>query len=264
MNDLIVLLKNDLIRILNYRPFVYLVIGWLSVLLLGLIFSNEDILLRLSRNADESNLYVSFYWGNYLVINFAGVILVNLSVFFLLKIEDDSQMWKYVLSLPIPLHLYLFSKILACAFLNLLAVCVAFLVLSLEGAFLPYFLPKLVFLNYTSALLVLFFFLVKFSILSFAITSFQVVILLLVKNETLGLILSVSMPIACLFNFLDFLPYGWPNQNFWLTLKNKYHHKAWQPTIDIYESLSLIAVVTFIVTIYCFGNRFFKRLKTFT
>ncbi|UXE65176.1 MAG: ABC transporter permease [Chryseotalea sp. WA131a] len=253
------LIQNDLFKISKQKKFIYLLISIiLSLLLSWLILSKKYVLLQFSKAANESNLFTSFYVGKYLFVCSIGLIGLNLALVFLYQLEKKNNTWKYLLTLPVPYHFHIMSKLFSSFVINLIVVMAIFLIAALEALILPLSVNST---EYMSALLVLLCFMCKFFLLSLSASAFHLMLHFFSSNQALLILISVIMPIACLFDFLSFLPYGWPNENFWLSIKVKYNHGIWGPIVGEYEKLSMLVVLVTITLVYYLRHTIFVYSK---
>lgn len=257
--QLLWLIQNDLLKISKQKKFIYLLISIVATVLSSwLILSKSSVIVQFSKTSNETNLFTSFYVGQYLFISSIGLIGLNLVPVFLNQMEKKNNSWKYLLTLPVPYHFHIMSKLFSSFVINIFVVVCIFFALALEALTLP---VSINFTEYMNAILVLLCFMCKFLLLSLSASSFHLMLFFFSSNQTLLILLSVIMPVASLFDFLSFLPYGWPNENFWLNIKYKYDYGVWEPIIGSYEKLSMVTVFVTITMIYFLRHRIFVYSK---
>lgn len=263
MNLIVTLVVNDVLKIYKQKLFMYLLFG-IGVLLLlpGSVAVNADLLAQLGRTGEENNVFAAFYLGQHLFVSCFGLIAFNLVMVLVTKVEADYNMWKYLLALPVPPELYVISKLLAAMLTGLLITLMMFVIMAFEALFIPLAVAPGSYAGYVQGLTVLATLLVKFLLVSFAVMCIHLLLVLVIRNTTAQILLSVFLPIVCLFDFASFLPYGWPIENFWLGIKNRYDSKSWLPVIGRYEIMSITAVVLTITTMMYSEKILLKHLRS--
>jgi hypothetical protein len=256
MNTLFHLIKNEFVKVYGFKPFKYLLFAVpIMVMITGIGVGRESSILQFSKMGEVGNYYVGFFLGHYLLICVLGIIIINLTTFTFFYIENKSSTWKYLLCMPVPVHLYIVSKVVAAILTNMMIVAIILLVLLVHAALLPVLVPSLIFFGYWHSVLVLLTFMSKFLILSFPVSLTHSLISLFVRKQALMLVLSTFLPIICLYKYLNVLPYGWAIRNFWIGLKNKYDFKDWVPLMDNFEWLGLGVFAMTLLLIFYFKNK---------
>lgn len=265
MDQFILIIGNDLRKAVKQKYVQYLLISCvlLQTVPMLLIVSNSQLLFQLSKSGSYDSLFASFYLGQYAFISSLGIIITNLVLFFMLSNERDNNMWKFLLSLPVPPEFYVFAKLSAALLLNLGLVTILFLQTLLEGAILSYMLPNTQFIEFGKSLLVLGVFLSKFYLIATAATCFHLLIHFYLRNRALLLLLSVFTPIICLYDFMSYLPYGWAMSNFWLGKKIENGMRLSDSLIGRYEVMSIIFLLLTALLITAFKNKIYKYSNFF-
>ncbi len=261
MRILVQLTKNELIKLYEYRPFLYLVLSMCIVLLIsGYAFVDKSFIKFPSQNGGD-NQFTLFYLSQYLFISVFGIVLFNFICVLLMKMETDNNSWKYLLSLPIPPHLILVSKILAGFTSNLALISIMLVLIVFESMLIPLLPGRQNFSGYDASLILVLSFFLKFFLLSLSVTAFHFIIYFFLRNQTLMILISVIMPIACLFDHMAFLPYGWPVKSFWLIIKDRYSRASWVQILNVYELLSLLITCCVFGLVFHFRNRVMAQFR---
>jgi hypothetical protein len=255
MSLLLIIISGDLRKLYRHKIFICLLFAIpLISLFAGVFYIGIDNIKSFTRIAQEENLWIGYYLSQFLIMPTIILIVSNISISLLFYLENKSNAWKYLLSLPVSAHIYLLSKLIT----SLVAVASIILLFGVGLIITAQVLPIIyaeAFNGFTDALRLLVIFTAKLIILSFSTTIFHIFLILIIRQQTLILLLSVFLPVICIYGFFKYLPYGWSVQNFWLSLKNKYEYKDWYPIIGSYELWSLG------LAIFCFVFIFSQRNK---
>lgn len=261
MRQLFLLIKNDFIKLSNYKPYQYLVLGTVMVFTITVFVTFNKATLQSFKFEIIENLFTAFFLGQYLFICVLGLIITNLIPVFLMRLELEGNSWKYIFSLPVSPSLILYSKLLTSFLSNFILVAVMFLLIAFEGLFLFMISQEQTFYGYINSLFILNILLIKFLLLSFSATSMHFLLVLIFGSQTLSIILSFIMPIVCLFDYLKKIPYGWPFTNFWFIITTK--DISWNQLIGSYELLSFLVILMTTVLIFYLTNRTINKLIFF-
>jgi len=253
MKLLLTMVSGEFIKLFKHTIFRYLLIAIpLISLLNGTLYIGIDNMKAFSRIAQEENIWVGYYLAQFLIMSPILLIISNICISLIFLIEDKNNTWKYLFTLPVPIYYHFLSKIITAT----LTACLIYILFSaaliINALLLPFFYND-TFLEFGYSLKPLVILTIKLVIVSFSISIIHTLLVFIVKQQTIILLLSVFLPIVCIYSLLKYLPYGWPIQNFWLTIKNKYEFKDWYPLISTYEVSSIS------LAFFCFAILFSQR-----
>lgn len=262
MKSFCALVVNDLVKVLNTKELLFLFIASFGVMMLPAAASLDmELLTRLSKTSSESNFVTAFGFGQYGFLSCFGVIFSNLILVLLVQLERDNNMWKTQLVMPVDTILLVYSKLLAALLVNLLLCVGIFALICFESLMYWSHVSETPLTYYFEGIGVIAIFLTKFFVVSTGVLAFHLMVHLLVSNKTILILISVFMPIVCLFNFASYIPYGWTMENFWTVLKNKTSSGQWQPLIGKFEILAISLFLVVILLAHLTRNSIYRHSK---
>lgn len=252
MRLLLALIRNDLIKMINYKSFIYLIVLMSFSLILSALVTMDKQTMQFFRFSGAENSFTLFYSGQFLFVSVFGQITINLIVIFLFRIEENAGSWKHLFTLPVNPYDILSSKLVAGIVLNFCITLMVFSLILLEGLFVPVFTSEQSFSGYVDSIPVLLNFGIRFFLLSISISSFHFALYLLIRNQAILIVIGIFIPFVCYVDFLSFLPYSWPFRNYWEIVRGNF---LWSQLSWSYEVLSCLIMLSVFAIIHHFKSR---------
>lgn len=246
------LLENEFIKLHQFSKWYFLplivVLLHIVIVLISVQFPNL-INITSSLIGEKGNVWVGICHFVFIISTIIMPLIANFLVVISFNIEEKNNMWKYLKALPITVFDIFLHKIIIISFYTFLIAILASLVIYLTSVI--FFsqsdyktISLLWFIPFANA--------VKIFTTTFCIISFQAMLCLLIRRQTILLIISFFMPFICLYDLFSFLPYGIPFLNFQYSQIYKIQNGLWYSIIQQYEIISLVESISFVGFVYAY------------